>query len=177
MTTMRTREGLEAGMSTSAADEASFDAFVAARGRALWRSAYLLTADRHTAEDLVQSTLVEAWRRWGRIGGMEHAEAYVRRVMVTTHLRWWRRKRVPESPGELPERGADDQLPPTDLLRALAALPPAQRAVVVLRYFDDRTEAQVAALLGCSVGTVKSHHARALARLRTLPALAEEALS
>lgn len=176
MTTLCPCWGLKEVVSASSADEASFDAFVAARGQALWRFAYLLTADRHTAEDLVQSTLVETWRRWGRIGGMEHAEAYVRRVMATTHLRWWRRRRVQESPGELPERGAEDQMPPTDLLRALAALPVAQRAVVVLRYFDDRTEAQVAALLGCSIGTVKSHHARALARLRTLPALAKEAL-
>ncbi|MCA1711602.1 MAG: SigE family RNA polymerase sigma factor [Actinobacteria bacterium] len=157
--------------------ESDFDAFVAARGRALWRTAWLLTADRHTAEDLVQSTLVETWRRWDRIGGMEHAEAYVRRVMVTTHLRWWRRRRVPVSFGPVPEVAVVEIPPPSDLLLALRELPAAQRAVIVLRYFDDRTEAQTAELLGVSVGTVKSHHARALARLRTLPQLSSEALS
>ena len=152
-------------------DADAFDAFVAARGRALFRTAYLLTSDPHLAEDLVQTTLVETWRRWRRVGGMEHAEAYVRRIMVTSHLKAHRKRRVPEAFGELPETPVHDSAPPTDLMRALAELPAQQRAVVVLRYFDDRTESQTADLLGCSVGTVKSHHSRALARLRTLPAL------
>lgn len=164
-------------MGGNAAHEAAFDAFVAARGKALWRTAYLMTADRHLAEDLVQTTLIEVWRRWHRIGGMEHAEAYVRRVLVTTHVKGHRRRRVAEAYDQPIEVPAVDEAPPTDVQRALAALPRAQRAVIVLRYFEDRTEAQTADLLGCSVGTVKSHHARAITRLRELPFLASEALS
>ncbi|MDX6215323.1 MAG: hypothetical protein QOG99_907 [Frankiales bacterium] len=154
--------------------EDDFDAFVAARSQALWRTAYLLTADRHLAEDLLQTALVETWRRWSRIEGLEHTEAYVRRILVTSHLKSTRRK-VRVRLGDVPDIGVYDGEPPTDLLRALRELSPAQRAVVTLRYFDDRTEAQTAELLGCSVGTVKSHHARALARLRSLPFLTSEA--
>lgn len=140
----------------------------------MWRTAYLLTGDVHLAEDLVQGTLVESWRRWKRIGGLEHAEAYVRRVMVTTHLKDNRRLRIAERLGPLPDVSVDDVLPLTELGRALAELPPAQRAVIVLRYFEDRTEVQTAELLGCAVGTVKSHHARAMERLRSLSYLSIE---
>ena len=157
-------------------DGASFETFVAARGDALWRSAWLLTGDHQLAEDLVQTALAKSWRHWRRVG-VDGFEAYVRRVMFTTYAAWWRRKWRGERPtDELPEQSAaaPDSVGRTDLVSALAALPRAQRAVVVLRYFEDRTERETAHLLGISVGTVKSHKARALAALRSSPHLAGE---
>jgi RNA polymerase sigma-70 factor (sigma-E family) len=152
--------------------EASFDEFVAARSRALLRTAYLLTRDHALAEDLLQTALTKAWFAWGRIDG--NAEPYVRRILVNTYASWWRRKWHGEHPtGELPERSVDGAAgEPTDLWAAMARLPRRQRAVVVLRYFEDLTEAQTAEVLGCSVGTVKSQTSKALAKLRIDPALA-----
>jgi RNA polymerase sigma-70 factor (sigma-E family) len=155
--------------------EASFDEFVAARSRALLRTAYLLTHDHALAEDLLQTALTKAWFAWGRIDG--NAEPYVRRILVNTYASWWRRKWNGEHPtDELPERPGPDSAgwtdEPTDLWTAMARLPRRQRAVVVLRYFEDLTEAQAAEVLGCSVGTVKSQTSKALAKLRIDPALA-----
>lgn len=153
-----------------------FDAFVSARGNALWRSAWLLTGDHQLAEDLVQTALTKSWRAFDRVG-IDSFEAYVRRVMFTTYVSWWRRKWRGERPtGDLPERAlrepdTDDR---NDLLAALEGLPRGQRAVVVLRYFEDPTEAQAAAVLGISVGTVKSQCSRALTALRTSPRLQRE---
>ena len=152
----------------------SFDAFVAARTGALLRSAYLLTGDQQLAEDLVQSALVKASLRWGRIVAKGPPEAYVRTVLYREHVSWWRRRTVPEVlAGELPEPRRPtapdfvDALAESDRVRAaLLRLPHRQRAVLVLRYFEDRPEGEVAAMLGCSVGTVRSHNARGLARLR-----------
>ena len=151
----------------------SFDDYVAARGRHLLRTAWLLTGDHQKAEDLVQTALGKCWPRWGRItaSGSGSYDAYVRRVMVTTYIAWWRRRwnaevvteRLPET-GE--DGGVDRLLQRRDLQVALAALPRGQRAVLVLRYFEDLTEAQVADALDCSVGTVKSQAARGLATLR-----------
>jgi len=149
-----------------------FEAFVAARSTALWRSAYLLTGDPHKAEDLLQTALVKAWRRWDRIQRREAVESYVRAALVSTYTDWWRRKWNGEVPtGELPEAAAPATSPEVrrDVLAALALLPRGQRAVIVLRYFDDLTEDQAAAALGISVGTVKSQTSRALATLRTSP--------
>lgn len=151
-----------------------FDEFVAARSTALLRTAYLLTHDHALAEDLLQTALTKSWFAWSRIEG--HPEAYVRKVLVNTFASWWRRKWNGELPTEeLPERGGADEGPRSDqhhdLWTALAALPRRQRAVVVLRYFEDLTEAETAHLLGCSVGTVKSQHSKALAKLRIDPAL------
>ncbi len=152
---------------------ADFDAFVAARSQALLRTAWLLTGDQGAAEDLVQTALINTWRRWGRVGGMLHVEAYVRRVVVTTFLRERRRHRVRETlMDQLPDVATFDAGDSIDVRRALADLPRAQRAVLVLRFYEDWTEAQTADLLGIGVGTVKSHTARALARLRTTPVLA-----
>lgn len=156
------------------ATTAGFDAFVTARGPALLRTAFLLTGDRQRAEDLVQTALGKTWPRWDSIE-VGPREAYVRKVMLTTYIAWWRRRWNAEYPTEqlpeLPARGVDpDQR--RDLLVALASLPKGQRAVIVLRYFEDRTEVQTAELLGCTVGTVKSQSARALATLRQCPALA-----
>jgi len=154
-------------------DEATFDDFVAARSRALLRTAYLLTHDHALAEDLLQTSLAKAWFAWKRIDG--NPEPYVRRILVNTYASWWRRKWNGEHPTEdLPERVAEEPgAEPTDLWRAMERLPRRQRAVVVLRYFEDLTEVQTAELLGCSVGTVKSQCSKALAKLRIDPALAE----
>ena len=153
--------------------DATFDDFVAARSRALLRTAYLLTHDHALAEDLLQTSLTKAWFAWRRIEG--DAEPYVRRILVNTYASWWRRTWNGEHPtDDLPERAAAEAgAEPTDLWQAMARLPRRQRAVVVLRYFEDLTEAQTADLLGCSVGTVKSQCSKALAKLRIDPALAE----
>lgn len=153
------------------ADEAEFDEFVVARSQALFRTAYLLVQDAGLAEDLVQTALTKAWFAWQRI---EDPEAYVRRVMATTATSWWRRRWVRETPAEQPglhtQAPADPHLETLaeeqDLWNAIGHLPRRQRVVVVLRYIEDRTEGDVAGLLGCSVGTVKSQCAKALAKLR-----------
>ncbi|HEX8004353.1 MAG TPA: SigE family RNA polymerase sigma factor [Mycobacteriales bacterium] len=152
-----------------------FAEFVAARQRALLRAGWLLTGDWASAEDLVQTALVRTWPHWHRLPDADRAEAYVRRVMFTTYASWWRRRWRGETPtADLPDRaaGAAD----TDLRAALVAavlrLPRRQRAVVVLRFLDDLTEARAAEVLGCSVGTVKSQTAKALATLRRDPRLA-----
>jgi RNA polymerase sigma-70 factor (sigma-E family) len=151
-----------------------FDEFVGARGDALWRSAWLLTGDGQLAEDLVQTALGKSWPAWDRVSANGSFEAYVRRVMFTTYVAWWRRRWNGERPTrnvpELHEAPGTSELR-HDLVRALAALPKGQRAVVVLRYFEDLTERQAAEVLGCSVGTVKSQTARALRALRNSPVL------
>ncbi len=157
-----------------------FEEFVAARSAALWRSAYLLTGDPHRAEDVVQAALVKAWRRWDSIARREAVESYVRAAIATTYTDWWRRRWNGEvSTGDLPDTapaGAGEAAGVEvrrDVLAALDLLPRGQRAVVVLRYFDDLTEQQAADALGVSVGTVKSQTSRALAALRTSPLFAE----
>jgi RNA polymerase sigma-70 factor (sigma-E family) len=153
-----------------------FSEFVAARGDALWRSAWLLTGDHQLAEDLVQTALAKSWRHWRRVGP-DGFEAYVRRVLYTTYVSWWRRKWRGERPTErLPETGeaGPDTDVRHDLVTALATLPRGQRAVVVLRYFEDLTVRQTADALGVSEGTVKSQAARALDTLRSSPQLSRE---
>jgi RNA polymerase sigma-70 factor (sigma-E family) len=158
------------------AREADYAHFVRTRTHALLRSAYLLTGDQHLAEDLVQEALARTHRAWPRLERPENAEAYARKVMYHAQVSLWRRPRVAEVlPGELdPERaaGSDD---PADaavqritLRRALLALTAKQRAVIVLRFFEDRTEAEAAQALGVSVSTVKTQTGRALDRLRDL---------
>ncbi|GAA1150448.1 SigE family RNA polymerase sigma factor [Nocardioides aquiterrae] len=155
-------------------DSEQFAEFVSQRSPALLRAAWLLTGDWHLAQDLVQVSLEKSWPRWGR--EVEHPEAYVRRVMLTTYLSWRRRRWTGEVPtADVPEQasaagGTDLRL---SLLTALATLPPRQRAVLVLRYFEDLTEQQAADALGCSVGTVKAHASRGLQHLRLTPGLAE----
>ena len=152
----------------------SFDDFVAARSGRLLRTAYLLTRDSALAEDLLQTALTKAWFAWGRIEG--NPEPYVRKVLVNTYSSWWRRKWHGETPtDELPEAGHAEHAAATDLAQdlwtALGRLPRRQRAVVVLRYFEDLSEAEIAAALDCSPGTVKSQASKALAKLRVDPAL------
>ncbi len=154
-----------------------FREFVAARSAALVRSAWLLTGDDGEAEDLVQTALVKTWSRWSRVQRKDAPEAFVRRVMLSTFLTWRRRRWHGEVPvATLPERvDLEDAYADADVRRlvqiALQGLPPRQRAVVVLRFFDDLSEARTAQLLGCSVGTVKSQAAKALAKLRQGPLL------
>jgi RNA polymerase sigma-70 factor (sigma-E family) len=147
----------------------TFEEYVATRGRALWRSAWLLTGDAQRAEDLVQTALVKCWRRWDQIAADGSVDGYVRRAVITTYTDWRRRRWTGEVPtAELPDgRTTDADLAiRRDVLSALAELPRAQRAVIVLRFYDDLTEVQTSAALGVSVGTVKSHAARALKTLR-----------
>jgi RNA polymerase sigma-70 factor (sigma-E family) len=157
-------------------DDTSFEAFVTATSGRLFSVALLLTAGhRAEAEDLLQVSYERAYRHWARICRRGNPEQYVRQILANASVDRWRRlRRRPEAP--LPETGdtlvtADEAAVLADrdlLLRALAALPPGQRAVLVLRYFEDLTEAQTATELGCSVGTVKSQAARGLARLRAV---------
>lgn len=162
-------------MSVRDAERESFEQYVAARRGALLRTAYLLTGTREDAEDLVQVSLVKVVPRWARIA--DDPEPYVRTVLVHESVSRWRRRRWREVPTEhLPEttvRGPDtDRMA---LRQALATLAPRQRAVIVLRYYEDLTEKETAAVLGISVGTVKSQARDALARLRaTAPHLDDE---
>jgi RNA polymerase sigma-70 factor (sigma-E family) len=168
-----------AGVADVASEPPGFREFVESRSRALLRSGWLLTGDWPSAEDLVQTALAAAWPRWSSLTRPDAPELYVRRIMVTTFLRWRRRRWNGEiATLELPERRAQaDQFALADVRQALTAalggLPPRQRAVIVLRYFADLSEAQTAAVMGCSPGTVKSHAAKALSRLRDMPELAE----
>lgn len=160
------------------AEREAFEALVDARSTALLRTAYLLTGDWATAEDLLQTALAKTWFRWHTIRDPHAAEAYVRQVMSRTFATWWRRRWRGETPTEvLPDHAAADPYTGVDardlLRRALAELPPRQRAIVVLRFYEDLTEAQVAEALGCSVGTVKSTVSRALVRLRANGLLAD----
>ena len=149
---------------------AGFVDFVVARGPALHRTAFLLTRQQQSAEDLVQISLAKAWRSWGRIDGTH--EAYVRQIIVNEFASAWRRRWRGEVPtADLPDvAGQDDHGDSFStrqvLIAALATLPPRQRAVVVLRFFHDYTEAATAEAMGTSVGTVKSQTFKALAALR-----------
>jgi RNA polymerase sigma-70 factor (sigma-E family) len=148
-----------------------FGEFVAARSAALLRTAYLLAGDWATAEDLLQISLTKTYLAWRRLGEIESVEPYARRVLVNTATSWWRRRWHGERPTEvLPDRPApdklDERLDRDVLWRQVKMLPTRQRAVLVLRFYEDQSEAETARLLGVSVGTVKSQCARALATLR-----------
>jgi RNA polymerase sigma-70 factor (sigma-E family) len=151
--------------------EREFEQFVLARGTALLRTAYLLTGDLGHAEDLLQTALARTARHWAR-AELEHPEAYVRRALVNlTRDRWRSRQARPEevtaAPPEAVHRDQHAQIELRDaLVRALWTLPARQRAILVLRYFDDLSEADIAESLGCSTGSVKSQASRGLARLR-----------
>jgi RNA polymerase sigma-70 factor (sigma-E family) len=156
--------------------EEQFAQFVRCCAPALLRAAWLLSGDWASAEDLVQAALLRTWQRWSSVRA-ETAQAYARRVIMTTFLGWRRRRWA----GELALGWMPDDAAPGDLAvdvaeqhavaAALLRLPRRQRAVIVLRYFDDLTEADTAAALGCSVGAVKTHASRALRTLRANPEL------
>jgi RNA polymerase sigma-70 factor (sigma-E family) len=148
-----------------------FAAFVRQWSPALLRMAFLLTSHRGDAEDLLQVALLKTSRHWGRLSDPEAAYPYVRRVLVTTHTGWRRRRRVHEVLVDRLPDAAGSQPAAIDAGRALQALdrlPPRMRAVVVLRCYEGLTEAETAEALGCSVGSVKSQASRGLARLREL---------
>ncbi len=154
--------------------QASFEEFVRARSSSLLRTAFLLTGQNWAeAEDLLQLALERAYRHWPRVCQTGEPERYVRGILVNASVDRWRRlARRPEI--SLQSAAADPGVPDSAaavadrdyLIRAIACLPPRQRAVVVLRYFDGLPEAEIAVTLGCSVGSVKTHAARALTRLR-----------
>ena len=153
--------------------EAEFRDFVQSRWQQLLRTAYLLTGDHGRAEELLQTALVRTHRRWRQIERTDAPEVYVRKVLVNLHNTWWRRARRREDPvGTVPERA--DPGPDCyttyeqrdELWQAVLALPPRMRAALVLRYFEDLPEAEVARILDCSLGSVKSQTSRGLDRLR-----------
>ena len=155
----------------SAGDRVAFGEYVRSRSHTLLRAAQAMTGNRADAEDLLQATLVKAYQSWDRIDDPTALDNYVRRVMVNTHISGWRRRRVDEYPtDEVPDSAVADSTRDTDLhdvvQRAIDRLPRQMRAAVMLRFYDDMTEPEVAAALGVSVGTVKSTVARAVAKLR-----------
>ena len=158
------------------ADREAFDAYVRERWAPLLRTATLLTGDRHAAEDLVQETLVRAAQHWSRVEPAT-ADAYVRRILYTRSVDAWRWRRHQPDPVDRAEHdavasqvgaGADAVDTRLTLAGALARLTPRQRAVLVARFYEDRTEVDAARVLGCSVSTVKSQTRHALERLRVL---------
>jgi RNA polymerase sigma-70 factor (sigma-E family) len=156
-------------------DRREFGEFAAARSGALISLAYVLTADQHAAEDLLQTALTRAAARWGRIHS--DPEAYVRQIMYREQISSWRRRARrrettmadPPDQAVVADTGAEARL---ILREALRALPAGKRAVLVLRYLEDLPEAQVASILGCSVGTVRSQTSKAITQLRSLLASA-----
>ncbi|GAA0622915.1 SigE family RNA polymerase sigma factor [Kribbella sandramycini] len=148
-----------------------FADFVDGRFTALQRFGYLLTGEWHLAEDLVQTALTKVWFHRNSLRSPNALESYTRTAMVNTSTQWWRRKWKGETPTEvMPEPASESQYGVVDdrdlLLRALATLPKRVRATLVLRYFEDLPEAEIAQIMGCSVGTVKSNISRGLAKLR-----------
>ena len=155
----------------SVGERVAFGEYVRARSGALLRAAQAMTANRADAEDLLQATLFKAYQSWDKITDPAALDTYVRRVMVNTHISGWRRRRLDEYPtDEIPDSPAADATGDSDLhdvvQRAVDRLPRQMRAAVMLRFYDDMTEPEVAAALGVSVGTVKSTVARAVAKLR-----------
>jgi RNA polymerase sigma-70 factor (sigma-E family) len=155
MSTMQLRE-----------ERPAYDEFVLARLPHLLRFGRALTGSEHAAADLVQDALERTLLKWDSIAG--NAEPYVRRAMVNRHVSLWRKWRHEQPTGELTDAGYVDRVADPDLWAALRKLAPRQRAVLALRYFEDLTEAETAAILGCSIGTVKSQAHDAMARLRSM---------
>lgn len=156
-----------------------FDEFAQSRSAALLRYGYVLSGNEHDAADLAQEALARLKSAWPRVRYKADPESYVRTTMARLHVSWWRRRQREHPVAALPERPAmDPEIERVEaaqgLWEALATLPRRQRAVLVLRYFEDLTEAQTADALGCAVGTVKSQARDALAKLRRVaPELSE----
>ncbi len=154
-------------------DSAAFVEFAQARSPALFRAAYLMVGERGLAEDLLQEALTKTYVAWPRLRDVGNAEAYTRKAITTTAISWWRRKswqrEVPRD--DLPDQRVEEQGALVDerdwLWTELQMLAPRQRAAIVLRYYEDLTEAQTAEAMGCSVGTVKSQVSDGLNRLRS----------
>jgi RNA polymerase sigma-70 factor (sigma-E family) len=151
--------------------DGEFTEFVHASWASLYRTAYLMLGDRAEAEDLVQTTLAKTYASWSKVRDVGAAPGYARTVLVNTASSWFRKKswRNERPTATVPDRAHETD--PSDrpaLVEALAQLPPRQRAVIVLRYYEDLSVAQTASALGCSDGTVKSQTSDALNRLRDL---------
>ncbi|MEU4698515.1 SigE family RNA polymerase sigma factor [Nonomuraea dietziae] len=152
-------------------DDLLFETFVADRADALMRYAYALTGNPHDAADLVQEALVRLRGSWSRVRSKHDPESYVRVTMTRLHITVWRRRRREHLTWEPPDRQTADTPSQwadfdSDLWRQLSLLPRRQRAVIVLRYYEDRPDAEIAAMLGVSLGTVRSQASRALDKLR-----------
>ncbi|MDO5677664.1 MAG: SigE family RNA polymerase sigma factor [Propionibacteriaceae bacterium] len=165
-------------MTATAAPAQGFEAYVRERGDALWRAAWLLTGDKGHAEDLVQTALAKTWSRYNTFDNNHHFEAYVRTTIYRTYVSWWRklswRNETPvEQHRDAGTPDAHSELK-MDMLRAMDTLPRMQRTVLVLRYFEDRSVAEVAELLGIPENTVKTHARRGCAAIRESVHFAQE---
>jgi RNA polymerase sigma-70 factor (sigma-E family) len=165
------QDGTEGQDGAAAGGDIAFREYVTSRSGSLLRMALLLTRNRADAEDLVQVALAKTFQAWDRIEDRGAVDGYVRRAMVNTHISWWRRRRVEEYPtDEIPDQPVLDHAGDSEiqdaLRRAIERLPQRMRAAVVLRYYEDMSEAEVAQVLGVSLGTVKSTVSRAVAKLR-----------
>jgi RNA polymerase sigma-70 factor (sigma-E family) len=154
-------------------DEERFTDFVRAHSASLFRTGYLMTGDYQRGEDLLQATLVRLYQRWHRIEAMENPLGYARKVLVNQATSWWQRRSSHEVPVLLFDEpswggGVDEATEHARVWQAILTLPPRQRAVLVLKYYEDLTEADIADTLGMAVGTVKSHSHAALHRLGEL---------
>jgi RNA polymerase sigma-70 factor (sigma-E family) len=150
----------------------AFESWLVAREPALQRLALLLTNDEHAAHDLVQVTLAKLYLAWDRLDDRGHVDSYARRILVNEHRSAWRRpwrrrEVVTDDPPEASVPAVEYDGDRETVWRFVASLPPRQRAVIVLRYYEDLSEAEIADVLGISPGTVKSQASRALAALRT----------
>ena len=159
-------------MARTPADVEAFSEFASARSGSLFRSAYLVMGDYQLAQDLLQESLAKTYQSWSRLRDVRNAEAYTRRVIVTTAISWRRRRSFGERPTDgLPDVSVPDAISlvgdQEELWAELHRLPPRQRTAVVLRYCQDLSERQTAELMGCSVGSVKRHCSLALDKLRT----------
>ncbi|MBO0870004.1 MAG: SigE family RNA polymerase sigma factor [Micromonosporaceae bacterium] len=157
-------------MRENADGQSEYSAFVSVNWSRYLRVAVLLTGDRHRAEELLQDSLVRLYVHWKRVADRGDPNAYLHKMLVNGNVSWWRRRRREQLVAEVPDRVDPGGQPERHerLRAALRSLPYRQRAVVVLRHYADLPERQVAQILGCSVGAVKTHNSRALNRLREL---------
>lgn len=143
-------------------DDAEFDEFVLAAWPSLFRASYLLMGDFHLAEDVLQSALAKVYAAWPRVSAVEHPRSYTRTVLTNEAMAWWRRKSSTETTladwPEAPVMGHEESVVQASMVwQALCRLPPRQRAVIVLRYYEELSEVEIARTLGISTGSVKSH--------------------
>jgi RNA polymerase sigma-70 factor (sigma-E family) len=150
-----------------------FEDFVRARGSALLRYGYVLTGNADDAADLVQEALLKLSDGWRRVRNKDNPESYVRTIMARQHISWWRRRRREHLTDDVPEGSYTDSHSFGELWKELATLPRKQRAVLVLRYYEDLSDQDIAEILGISRGTVRSQAFRALNTLRVKPAMLE----
>jgi RNA polymerase sigma-70 factor (sigma-E family) len=150
-----------------------FEDFVRARGPALLRYGYVLSGNPDDAADLVQEALLKLSDTWRRVRNKDNPEAYVRTIMARQHVSWWRRRRREHLTDDVPEGSYTDRHATGELWRELATLPRKQRTVLVLRYFEDLPDQEIADILGISCGTVRSQAFRALQTLRVRPVILE----